>query len=70
MGEGKKRTAYLGCGRSGFQDLVAAQTQLVTVLRLNFARAGLFHDLHPLDIPVYWPRFPVRNDAVGESCGR
>ena len=27
-GEMRKRTAYLGCGRSGFQDLVAAQTQL------------------------------------------
>lgn len=26
-GERKRRTAYLGCGRSGFQDLVAAQTQ-------------------------------------------
>jgi hypothetical protein len=25
--EREKRTAYLGCGRSGFQDLVAAQTQ-------------------------------------------
>ena len=36
-GERKKRTAYLGCGRSGFQDLVAAQTQLAMVLRLNFA---------------------------------
>jgi hypothetical protein len=40
----RKRTAYLGCGRSGFQDLVAAQTQLVMVLRLNLARTGLFHD--------------------------
>ena len=27
-GEMKRRTAYLGCGRSGYQDLVAAQTQL------------------------------------------
>lgn len=37
-GEREKRTAYLGWGRSGFQDLVAAQTQLATLLRLNFAR--------------------------------
>jgi hypothetical protein len=39
--ESDKRTAYLGCGRSGFQDLVAAQTQLATLLRLNFAGTWL-----------------------------
>ena len=38
---GKEDGTYLGCGRSGFQDLVAAQTQLAMVLRLNFALTGL-----------------------------
>ena len=58
-GEREERTAYLGCGRSGFQDLVAAQTQLAMVLRLNFAPTGLFHDYNLLDVTVSWQRIPI-----------
>jgi hypothetical protein len=69
-GERKKRTAYLGCGRSGFQDLVAAQTQLAMVAPPQFRSDWLISRLQPLDVTVSWQRFPVRNDAVGESRGR
>jgi hypothetical protein len=64
-GEMKKRTAYLGCGRSGFQDLVAAQTPAGDGAPPQSGANWLISRLQPLDVAVSWPRFPVRNDAVG-----
>ena len=43
--ERRKSTAYLGCGRSGFQDLVAAQTRSWRWCSASISpETGLFHD--------------------------